>query len=463
MEITLKYRPYPYQVEFHQDKSRFRIVAGGRRVGKTKCCLQEALRHCLTVENALCWWVAPTYKEAREIGWNEFKCYQESLEPALFSVHNSRLMAEFTNGSKLYFKGGDNPDALRGRGLSLLIGDEAAFLKDNIWGMVLRPSLSDRKGRAVLISTPNGFNWFHKMYKNKNWSTYHWATSMNPLIGEDEIDQVKTEISDIDFRQEYLSEFITKAGRVYQDFDSDNIMTSRIDPTTDEWDIYLGIDFGFANPTAVAFLAVNTLIQKVVQFDELYLVRTQIEDIISLIYTTLEGHGLRKQDVKCIYTDPAGNAEELTSGISPVDTMRMAPHYLPVSNKASRINPGLAMVRAWVKNTKGERRFYVQDNCVETIRSFNGYQYDMNRGGIVKDEPLKDNIHDHIMDAVRYFFVNKFDNSKYVADKPYQEDYAHVVKQKHMERCGICHKKFLTTRDHPPFVCIQCQEKVNGN
>jgi PBSX family phage terminase large subunit len=462
-EITLAYRPHSYQREFHRDKSRFRIVAGGRRVGKTKCCIQEALKHCLSTENALCWWVAPSYKEARECAWSELQMYLEALRPAVYSTHESSMYVTFTNGSKLYFKGGDDIDRLRGRGLTMVVGDEAAFLKDNIWGTVLRPSLSDRKGKAVLISTPNGFNWFHTIFNNKEWSNYHWTSAMNPAIGDEELAAVRREISDIDFRQEYLSEFITRAGRIYQDFNEENVTSIHIDPTDKQWDIYLGLDFGFANPTAICFMAVNNLTYgKVVMFDEIYTARTQMEDIVSLIYSKLDAYGLRKQALKAIYCDPAGNSDELTSGISPVDTMRMAPHNLNVVNKASRINPGLALVRAWVKNTKGERRLSVQDNCPEAIRCFNGYQYDINRDGKIREEALKDNVHDHMMDAIRYFFVNRFDSTKYVADHPYQDNYGSVSKPKHVERCGHCRKQYLTTRVQPPFLCDKCTETING-
>ena len=310
MQVVIPYKPHQYQIDFHNDKSRFRIVAGGRRVGKTKCCIQEALIHCISTQNALCWWVAPTYKEAKEIGWDELQTFIDIIRPAVKFVHHTQLKITFTNGSEMYFKGGDNPDALRGRGLSMLVGDEAAFLKDNIWGTVLRPALSDRKGRAILISTPNGFNWFSKLFKEDNsWKAYHWITSMNPLIGEEEMEDVKKEISDVDYRQEYLAEFITRAGRVYSDFNELNILTDHIVPSDEKWEIYMGMDFGFANPTAIVFMAYDSLTcNKVVQFDELYVERTQLEDIITMIYDKLVLHGLKVDGVKALYTDPAGNA-----------------------------------------------------------------------------------------------------------------------------------------------------------
>lgn len=58
-------------------------------------------------------------------------------------------------------------DAGRGEALSLLIVDEAAFIKgfEDLW-TGLKPTLSATKGRSIVISTPNGVgNMYHKLYR----------------------------------------------------------------------------------------------------------------------------------------------------------------------------------------------------------------------------------------------------------------------------------------------------------
>jgi len=460
--ITIPYQPFHYQEEFHKDPARFKIIAGGRRVGKTKCATHEAIRHCLTTPDRLVLWVAPTFRESREVGFSEFISVLDYLQPAIHSIHSSQLYTIFKNGSKIYWKSSDNPDSLRGRSITLAVLDEAAFHKETVFDAIIRPSLSDRKGRAILLSTPNGFNYFHKIYTEAaGWSKYHWATEINPIIGQEEIDQVKSQISQVDFDQEYLAKFITKAGRVYADFGRENTLSEfQIKPEV--WDIYLGMDFGYASPTAIAFIGVDRATKtQVVQFDELYLTRTQIDDIINAIFDTLHKHGLKPNDLSTAFTDPAGNAEELSSGISPVDAMRA--RGIHVVNKASSIQSGLALVRSFIKNVKGERRYRVTQKCKETIRSFEGYQYAVDKWDNPIDDPLKDGDHDHMMDAVRYFFVNKFDHARWVAQTPDQRPYTMGSSScRVMKRCTSCKRPFIssTPKGEPPHICKECRSNV---
>ena len=457
--IIIPYSPFEYQLEFHKDESRFKVIAGGRRVGKTASCLQEAIKHCLESPNRLCFWVAPNYHLAKEVGFDEFIQYVDVLQPAISYIHSTQLKITFTNGSKLYFKGSDNPDSLRGRGLTLVIMDEAAFCKKSAWTRILRPALSDKQGRAILISTPNGHNWFKDIFDSADgWKKYHWPTRINPMITKEELSDVRSQISEIDYQQEYLAEFVTKAGRVYDDFNGENIIEP-IQPNSKEYDIYIGMDFGFASRTAIVFMAVNNMTQNVIQFDELYLTHTQMDDIISLIEAKLISYNLSKRDLKYCYTDPAGNAQDLMAGLSPVDLMRSK--GFSVINKGSTIIYGISLVRSFVRNSNGVRRFRVTRNCQETIRCFNGYQYDISRDGIIKEEALKDGVHDHLMDAVRYFFINRFDQSKYVASTPDQRTYTSNTNHSILKRCAKCNRPFISTTpvNQPPFLCSEHNEE----
>jgi PBSX family phage terminase large subunit len=452
--VQIPYKPHQYQRLLHNDPGRFKIVAGGRRVGKTVACLQEAIRHCLSNDNQLCFWIAPTYHMAKEVGFEEFTKYISILKPAIFSIHHTQLKVTFINGSVLYFKGADNPDSLRGRGITLAIFDEGAFVKPEVWTKIIRPALSDRQGKVILISTPNGFNWFKDIWdKGDDWSKYLWTTELNPLISDEELLAVRREISANEYRQEYLAEFITKTGRVYDEWTGENIIPRGF-PEDKEHDIFLGLDFGFAGYTAIAFFAVERATNnRVIQFDELYVSRKQMDEIIQLIRIKLAEYSLSQANVEMCYTDPAGNADELSSGLSPVDMLRNA--GFKVLNKGSTINAGIALVRSFIKNSLGQIRYFVTENCTESIRCFNGYQYKEDKK---KEEALKDGVHDHLMDAIRYFFVNKFDHAKYVASTPSQQAYSISTSKKIMKRCNKCHKPFISSTpvNLPPTVCTDC-------
>ena len=472
--VELNYHPYDYQEVIHLDEHRYKLIVGGRRVGKSKMALMELIKHCLEVPKANAWWVAPTISMAREIGWEEFKEFREDLEPGIESVHDTLLRVKFKNGSAISFKGADNERSLRGRGLTYLVIDEAAFIEPEIWTRALRPALSDRGGKVLLISTPNGRNWFYTQAAVANadpmWLYDHWPTWKNPLISEDELKQAAQTVSEMDFRQEYLAEFITKEGLVYDGFDDANIIDPG-SPSWHDWDIYLGMDFGYANPTAVCFMAVNNIDQQVIQFDELYVTRTSIDIIEQLIVEKLAQHKLRPESVKAIFTDPAGNAAELSSGISPVDSLRMGPYKWKVYNKGTEIAPGIALVRSFILSADGSRKFYVTINCRETTRSLLGYTYskESQRYQTIKEEALKDGLHDHMCDAIRYFFVNCFQQNKWYAEVPEQYNYGVDLQSKSrvvMKRCQTCRSSFpsKTAKHLPPYLCRNCNgETINAN
>lgn len=459
MHRVIDYTPYSYQLLFHQDTSRWRIVTGGRRVGKSKMCIQECIRICLTASKQLVYWIAPSYKVAREVGWEEFSTQIEVLSPVIKNINNSTMTIIFCNGSKLVFKSGDSPDSLRGRKIHFAVLDEAAFIKPEIW-QVIRPALADTKGKAVLISTPNGIgDWFHTIWlEGKLWSKYHWPSQLNELVmTPDEIEDIRSSMSQTEYDQEILAKFVTKSGRVYNDFDESNVLHEfTLDKS--RHDIYLGMDFGFAGFTAVVFMAVDRLTNdRVTMFDEIYVSRTQMDDIITLILDKLKVYNISIQDVRACYTDPAGNSEELSSGLSPVDMLRKK--GFNVVNKATRIIPGIAQVRAFIKSANGTRRFFVKDICKNGIRSLTGYQYDESRSGGAKEEALKDGLHDHENDAIRYFFVNCFDTAKYVA-KDVEQVSPNSNITKVWKRCSKCKGLFMSTTpaNKPPFICSKCKD-----
>lgn len=458
--IALDYVPYDYQLGIHDSPKRFHLIVGGRRVGKSKMALMELVKHCIQNPGADAWWVAPTFSMAREIGWEEFQDYKEDLGPIVHSVHETLLRVKFKNGSTIHFKGADSERSLRGRGLTYLVIDEAAFIDPLVWTRALYPALTDKKGKALLVSTPNGRNWFydlfHYAHEDERWEVHTWPTEMNPLITPAELEQSRSMVSEMDFRQEFLAEFVTREGMVYDNFSDDNILeTLEIDQT---WQIYLGVDFGYANPTAVAFCAVDGE-GTVVQFEEVYGSRLDIIELDEQIRQALARHKLSQEHVQMVYTDPAGNATEMTGGISPVDALRDM--GWKVENKGSEIAPGLAQVRSFIRAADGTIRFYVTKNCKNAIRSLFGYTYEKRsrNNETIKEDAAKDGIHDHMCDAIRYFFVNRFATNKYFGAVPTEFSYSAVKPGKiGMKRCMDCHSKFpsRTPEDKPPFKCKRC-------
>jgi hypothetical protein len=129
------------------------------------------------------------------------------------SSHVNNMDITLINGAKIYVRGSDRPDTLRGVSLTYLVLDEVADIKSETWEKVLRASLSDKKGSALFIGTPKGRNWFYDMYnlgstdKDTEWKSWHFTTKDNPLIDPNEILAAKKTLSSFSFKQEYEASF----------------------------------------------------------------------------------------------------------------------------------------------------------------------------------------------------------------------------------------------------------------
>jgi hypothetical protein len=200
--------------------TRFKVVACGRRWGKTELG-KVALLDCAR-RGGFGWWIAPSYGMADEV-WRSLK---GTLEGIWTEKDEQRRRITLPGGGVIQVRSGHEPDALRGAGLDLAVLDEAAFLPEAVWTAAVRPALSDRQGRALLLSTPNGLNWFYRLYQRgldplaEDWASFHEPTEANPLIPPEEIDAARLEMPERWFRQEYLAEFSEDAGQLFRGIDA---------------------------------------------------------------------------------------------------------------------------------------------------------------------------------------------------------------------------------------------------
>ena len=207
----LNFSLLPWQQEVFADATRFKVVAAGRRCGKSRLAattlLIEGLR-CPPGSAVL--YVAPTNGQARQIIWNVLL---ELGKEVIQASHINNQDITLINGAVIYVRGADRPDTLRGVSLTYAVLDEVADIKPEAWEQVIRASLSDKKGRALFIGTPKGRNFFYDLYKlgqneqDTDWKSWHFTTQDNPLIDPDEIASAKKTLSSFSFKQEYLASF----------------------------------------------------------------------------------------------------------------------------------------------------------------------------------------------------------------------------------------------------------------
>lgn len=216
----LNFQLLKWQRTVFEDTHRFKVVAAGRRCGKSRLSAVTLLIEALNCpDGSSVMYVAPTLGQARTIIWD---LLHDLGRPIIKSSHINNLEITLINGKKILVRGADNPDSLRGVSLTYLVMDEVAFIKEDVWQKILRAALSDKKGRALFISTPSGRNWFYDVFKlgqestDEEWKSWHFTTADNETIDPKEIEAAKRSLSSFAFKQEYLSSFDTAGADVFK-------------------------------------------------------------------------------------------------------------------------------------------------------------------------------------------------------------------------------------------------------
>lgn len=224
MDISL----HPRQEEIFYDQTRFKVVAAGRRFGKSylaaillfveaskneKIRTSDGAKIDLLLEEV--YYIAPTFEQGKKIMWPLLK---ELGHDIIKQKYENTGTLTLINDRRISIKGADRPDSLRGVGLSYAVLDEYAFMKEEVWEVQVSPCLTRSEGGALFIGTPDGKNHFYTLFMlgmsgtDPNWKSWHFPSSENPFLATAEIAQAKNRMSVDRFRQEYEASFEGGAG-----------------------------------------------------------------------------------------------------------------------------------------------------------------------------------------------------------------------------------------------------------
>jgi phage terminase large subunit-like protein len=217
----LKVTLHDAQMQIFKSNKRFKVASCGRRFGKSYLAAWVLIIKALQSEDKDVFYVAPTFQQAKDILWSILKDVGQNV---IKSTHENTATITLVNDRKIYLKGSDRPDTLRGVGLAYVVMDEYASMKPEVWEMILRPTLADVKGGALFIGTPAGKNHFHKLWieaqlpeNEKDWESYQFVSTDNPFLDPDEIEAAKKSMSTQAFRQEFEATFESFSGGVFKE------------------------------------------------------------------------------------------------------------------------------------------------------------------------------------------------------------------------------------------------------
>lgn len=455
-----KYEPHPAQRMVHASGVRNRVVAAGRRVGKSEIGAAElnveAVRTrfmCNYLEDKGIrrefWIVGPGYTDAEK----EFRKHYNAMKAmdapfdkpgTYYDAHSGDMQLSMYGGKYLVIgKSAMHPERLVGEGLSGVIMAEAAKQKERTWTKYIRPTLSDFNGWSIHSSTPEGKNWFYELWDRgqnpleESWQSWRFGSWRNPFLYpmgapasglamlrnaidnripitqrlkndskvDPEIIELMLDLAEETFNQEIAALFTDFAGRVFKRFD-DEVHVIDHDPTT-RGTFYAAVDYGFTDPF-VWLLIHEDWEGNVIVVDELYETGLSIDDAAHMI----EDRHLCDGVVQ-FFPDPA----------SPSDTLALERHLKIKAGRdtGGELNIRLRYIREALKDhhlhlPEGhpERfpKLRIHRRCKNLIREMGDYRYPETRsesalvGSNHRDKPLhKDS---HSPEALGRFYRGRY-------------------------------------------------------
>jgi hypothetical protein len=397
--LTLRYA----QGEVFSSRKRFRVLVAGRRFGKSYLSCIELLRGAIERPGETFFYAAPTYRMAKDIAWKVLK----RLVPKAWikSKNETDLKIELVNGSTIELKGTENAMALRGRSLSGVVLDEAAFMDAEVWFEVIRPALADKQGWALFISTPDGTaSWFYDLWcycenDDPDWQRWQFTTIQGDNVPAAEIEAARAQLDSRTFRQEFEASFENLSGLVAVSFGDDNIDKQVQDLPI--LPLLLGLDFN------VEFMAGVFAVKKgedLWVFDELIL--TGGATTWDFCEAVQQKFGIERRIIAC--PDPTGGARK-TAGVGQTDHSILRKSGFTVSSPRApwKIRDKINAVNMGLLDATGRRRIVIHPRCKELIKSLRTLTYAPNTG-----LPNKNLGVDHAFDALGYLCLQSFNLAK---------------------------------------------------
>jgi hypothetical protein len=377
------------QTKIFDDSTRFRVVVAGRRFGKTFLSTAELLARALTAKDQNVWYVAPTYKAAKEIAWEML--ISQIPKEYIQKTNESSLTISLLNGSSIALKGAEKPDNLRGRSLDFVVMDEFADMRKEAWFEVIRPSLSDRQGGALFIGTPKGRNHFYDLWGkgvdyDDGWSSHQYTTLEGGNVPSAEIESAKADLDERTFQQEYEAKFVNYSGIIYYGFKREESVARHTD---DIGVIHVGMDFNIDPMSAVLMSRHGDTLHV---FDEIVLFGSNTDEMVDEIR---QRYG--RQSRVIIYPDPASRQRKTSAGgRTDLSILQNAGFEVRAKTSHSQIRDRINAVNARLLSSDGKRRLYVDPKCKKVIESLERHTYKEGTS-----QPEKDGF-DHMNDALGY-------------------------------------------------------------
>mgnify|MGYP003627835235 CR=1 FL=1 len=371
--------------------ARFKVIVAGRRWGKSHLSMNEMAKFA-RFPNKKIFYVAPTYRQAKQILWDDLKAKMINCRWAK-KINESDLTITLVNGSKIHLRSADNADSLRGISIDYLVMDECAMIDHKTWTEVLRPALSDRQGHAMFITTPKGRNWIYDLWQGAHtqhdWKPFSYTTLEGGNVPAEEIEAARADLDERSFKQEYEASFINYQGQIYYNWDPEiHLQRKPIDDMKRNEILHVAMDFNI-DPLVAAVCRING--DEIHVIDEVYINGSNTFEMAEELNRRYPDNRL------WVYPDASGQARKTSSNTSDHNILRQAGMTLKVKGINPPVKDRLAAVNASLKSANGQVRLTIDPKCKNMISCISKQTY--KEGTQIPD---KSSGFDHMNDALGY-------------------------------------------------------------
>lgn len=391
-----------WQKKVWNDPHRFIVVNCGRRAGKTYLIAYRLFYLATQKEKTILWYVAPTYKQAKNILW---EMLVGMIPKGVVAKKNeTELKLTLINGSQIHVKGAEEPDSLRGVRIDFCVFDECAFIDkwDLTWN-ILRPTLIDSKASCWFVSTPNGFNHFKDLSEvmDPTYSYHHYTSYENPFLDKEELDTTKREYikqgQEDAFYQEMMGEFRKMQGLIYKTFNRETHMVEvPVNLLDTNWTYTRSIDFGFGHRTALCYFAISPDQKEIYLYDGLYVTgftEKQISDVVKM-----------KDKGKYMLYPVADSAQPM----SIAELSGQGVTFNPIEKGQDSVKNGIVRVADLlaIRNDNGKPTLMINKYLTWVADEFEKYRWIENKNDKSQIREIPYKVGDDAMDAIRYFAMS---------------------------------------------------------
>ena len=374
---------------FIDNDTRYVVVNASRGFGKTYLAAVAAMVACQElmdlpedVPNKNVAIIAPTYSQGVDI-YFPLLAYILGLEE--MSVKSSRAAGTFWLPNNVILKiwSYEASERMRGSGQYFVVADEVCSWKgagSNLkesWESVIQPCIATRwsdknakrygakPGRALIISTPMGYNYFHEMYNRQDtddqWKSYTYTYHDSPYLDDEEIERVKLTLDPLKFAREYSASFEDSGNTVFYTFNRKEHITTELPNFEDGEEVHVAIDFNVGIMASCVFALRGNQIHILDEMQG----HPDTETLAAELNRKYKGHRITS------YPDPSGRARKSSAAVGRTDfsILESSGIRTRAHSKAPPIIDSVAAINKKFKNANGDIDMYVHPRCVNTIKS----------------------------------------------------------------------------------------------